>query len=74
MVIEGSVTVHAVDGATREIVAGQIGRIGPSEWIVEDETVVHFGENEGPAVVIILASSLLEADEPPAIPVTPAPT
>jgi quercetin dioxygenase-like cupin family protein len=73
-VVQGAVTVHQADGATRLISAGQTGKIAPGEWIVEDETIVHFGANEGPEVVVILASSLLEADEPPAIPVTPAPT
>jgi hypothetical protein len=46
--------------------------IQAGEWIAEHEGVVHFGENSGPQVVVILASSLLEADEPPAIPVASA--
>ncbi len=47
---------------------------GPGEWIVEDEQIVHFGENATDQSVVILASSLLEADEPPAILVSPAPS
>lgn len=68
-VIEGTVTVHQADGGTRTIGAGETGKIAPGEWIAEDETVVHFGANEGTEPVVILASSLLDAAEKPAIPV-----
>lgn len=74
-VIEGEVTVHQADGGSRVIGPGETGRIAAGEWIVEDETIVHYGANEGSEPVVILASSLLEADEPPAIPVeTPTPS
>jgi quercetin dioxygenase-like cupin family protein len=74
-VIEGEVTVHQVDGGTRVIGPGETSRIAAGEWIVEDESIVHYGANEGKQPVVILASSLLEADQPPAIPVeTPAPS
>lgn len=68
-VVQGTVTVHEPGGGTRSIAAGETGRIEAGEWIAEHEGVVHYGENAGPAVVVILASSLLQADEPPAIPV-----
>jgi quercetin dioxygenase-like cupin family protein len=74
-VIEGEVTVHQVDGGSRVIGPGDTGSIAPGEWIMEHEGIVHFGANEGDVPVVILASSLLEADEPPAIPIeSPAPT
>ena len=74
-VVQGEVAVHQADGGSRTIAAGQTGRIAPGEWIAEHEGVVHFGENAGPEVVVILASSLLEAGQPPAIPVqSPAPS
>jgi quercetin dioxygenase-like cupin family protein len=73
-VIEGTVVVHAAGGATRSIGPGETGTIGPGEWIVEDETIVHFGKNAGSEPVVILAASLLAADEPPAILVSPAPS
>jgi len=73
-VISGSVDIHKPDGTTSTISAGQTGTIGPGEWIVEDEQIVHFGENATDQLVVILASSLLEAGEPPAIPVSPAPS
>lgn len=66
-VIEGEVTVHQVDGRTRSIGPGDTGTIAPGEWIVEHEGIVHFGANKGSDPVVILASSLLESDEPPAI-------
>jgi quercetin dioxygenase-like cupin family protein len=71
-VVEGVVTIHETDGGSRQIGPGQTGMIEAGEWIAEHEGVVHYGENAGPAVVVILASSLLEADEPPAIPVESA--
>ena len=43
------------------------------EWLAETELVVHFGANEGPDVVVILAASLLQAGESPAIPM-PSPS
>ena len=74
-VIEGEVTIHAVDGGTRSVGPGETGTIAAGEWIMEHEGIVHFGANDGDVPVVILASSLLEADEPPAIPVgTPAPS
>ena len=73
-VVQGEVTVHQADGGSRIIRVGETGRIVAGEWIAEHEGIVHFGENAGSEVVVILASSLLEADEPPAIPVSPAPS
>jgi quercetin dioxygenase-like cupin family protein len=73
-VIEGTITVHAADGATRTIGPGETGTIGAGEWIAETETIVHFGANDTDSPVVILAASLLAADEPPAIPVTLSPS
>lgn len=72
-VIQGAVTVHQLDGGTREIAAGRTGTVTPGEWFIEDETTVMSGENDGPTMAVILVSSLLVANELPAIPVTPAP-
>ena len=68
-VIEGEVMIHQVDGGSRVIGPGDTATIEAGEWIMEDEGIVHFGANDGDVPVVILASSLLEADEPPAIPV-----
>lgn len=68
------VAVHEADGGDRTIGPGQTSQIAAGEWIAEHEGVVQFGENGGTVPVIILASSLLEGDQPAAIPVSPAPT
>ncbi len=73
-VIARTVAVHAADGLTRSIGPGETGTIYSREWIVEDETIAHFGKNAGSDPVVILVASLLAADEPPAIIVTPAPS
>ena len=72
-VISGAVEVHARDGTTRTIGPGQTGTIGAGEWIAENEQIVHFGENSTDQPVMILASSLFMAGDPPAILVSPAP-
>jgi quercetin dioxygenase-like cupin family protein len=73
-VIEGTVTVHQTDGGTRPIGPGETGTIVAGEWIAEDQSIVHFGKNAGTVPVVILASSLLATGQPPAIPVSPAPS
>jgi quercetin dioxygenase-like cupin family protein len=73
-VISGSVDVHAADGTTRTISAGQTGTINAGEWIAENEQIVHFGENGTDKPLTILASSLFLAGAPPAIVVSPAPS
>ena len=52
---------------------GRSVRIVAGKWLAETESVVHFGANEGPGVVVILAASLLQAGESPAIPM-PSPS
>ncbi len=73
-VIEGTVTITAADGTTRTVGPGETATIAPGEWLVESEDIVHFGENGGNVPVVILAASLFEAGEPPAIPVDPSPS
>jgi quercetin dioxygenase-like cupin family protein len=72
--IEGTIVVHSADGSTRTIGPGETGTIEAGEWIAESESIVHFGANDTDSPVVILAASLLSADEPPAIAVTPAPS
>ncbi len=73
-VIDGTIVVHAADGSTRTIGPGETDTIGPGEWIAETPSIVHYGANDTDAPVVILAASLLAADEPPAIAVTPSPS
>jgi quercetin dioxygenase-like cupin family protein len=72
-VIEGTVTVTGVDGTPRTVGPGQTATVVSGEWLIESQEIVHFGENAGPEPVVILAASLLEAGQPPAIPVGPSP-
>jgi quercetin dioxygenase-like cupin family protein len=72
-VISGTIVVHQVDGGTRPIGPGETGTIEPGEWIAETEPIVHFGANDTDQPIVILVASLLAADEPPAIAVTPSP-
>jgi hypothetical protein len=67
------VTVTGVDGTPRTVGSGQTATIVAGEWLIESQEIVHFGENAGTVPVVILAASLLEAGQPPAIPVSPSP-
>ena len=69
----GKVTVHRVDGSTIDVRPGDTVRIVAGEWLAETGSVVHFGANEGPDVVVILAASLLQSGQSPAIPM-PSPS
>ena len=69
----GKVTVHRVDGSTIDVRPGDTVRIVAGEWLAETGSVVHFGANEGPDVVVILAASLLQTGQSPAIPM-PSPS
>jgi quercetin dioxygenase-like cupin family protein len=73
-VMEGTVTVHAADGTTRTIGPGQTGTIRTGDWLTETPEIVHFGANDTDQLIVILASSLFLAGDPPAIVVSPAPT
>lgn len=72
-VVEGTVTITAADGATRSVGPGETATIVAGEWLVETEEIVHFGENAGREPLLILAATLLEAGQPPAVPVPPTP-
>jgi quercetin dioxygenase-like cupin family protein len=81
----GSLTYHVIEGGSVPVTRadGTEEIIGPGEsttfkvgdaW-VEPEGMVHYGENLTDEPVVLMAASLLSADEPAAIPVevaTPA--
>ena len=71
---QGEVIVHQPDGKERSVKAGSTGTLAAGEWIAETEGVVHFGVNDGLLPVVILAASLLETGQPPAIAVSPVPS
>jgi quercetin dioxygenase-like cupin family protein len=59
-------TADGVPDVTEVIVSGQTTVLKPGDAVVEHEDMVHFGENRGEVPVVILASTLLVAGEPPA--------
>lgn len=54
----------------RSIKAGQTGRIGAGQWIVEQPSDIHQAANRGTTPVVIYLATLLETGAPPATPVT----
>lgn len=66
--------VAGTPGPTETLAAGDITRLGPGDAVVEYSGVVHFGRNDGTEPVVILASTLLTAGQPAAIPVNDAGT
>ena len=71
---QGEVVVHQPDGDERLVKTGETGTLVAGEWIAETEAVIHFGANDGSEPVVILAASLLETGQPPAIAVSPSPS
>ena len=68
------VTRAAHDGtpeATELIAPGQTTELHPGDSVVEIDGVVHYGENLGTETVVILASTLLDPNEPAAVVYTP---
>jgi hypothetical protein len=54
----------------RTIKAGQTGRIGSGQWLVEQPSDIHQAANRGSTPVVIYLATLLETGAPPATPVT----
>ena len=54
----------------RTIKAGQTGRIGSGEWIVEQPSDIHEAANKGSAPVVIYLATLLKDGAPPSTPVS----
>ncbi len=70
------VTRAAHDGtpeASGLLAPGETTELYPGDSVVEIDGVVHYGENLGPDTVIILAATLLDPNQPPAVVATPAP-
>ncbi len=68
------VTRAAHDGtpeASELIAPGETTELHPGDSVVEIDGVVHYGENLGPDPVIILASTLLDPNEPASVVWTP---
>jgi quercetin dioxygenase-like cupin family protein len=54
----------------RMIAAGQIARIQPGQWLVEQPSDIHEAANRGSEPVVIYLATLLKRGAPPATPVT----
>jgi hypothetical protein len=54
----------------RTIAAGQTGRIGAGEWLVEQPSVIHQAANRGSRPIVIYLATLLQKGAPPSTPVT----
>ena len=52
---------------------GESTDLHPGDYVTEIDGVVHYGENLGKEDVVILASTLLDPNQPPAVVVTPTP-
>lgn len=71
------VTRAAHDGtpeATELLEPGETTELHPGDAVVEVDGVVHYGENIGTEPVVILAATLLDPNQPPAVVVTPLPS
>ncbi|MBV5259733.1 cupin domain-containing protein [Synechococcus moorigangaii CMS01] len=66
-VIEGTAQITRADGTKEALTAGQKTLLKPGDAVTESEGMVHFGQNETPDMVILLATSLLATDQPKAI-------
>jgi mannose-6-phosphate isomerase-like protein (cupin superfamily) len=74
-VFRGSVKAYRgiADGSQKLVLtirAGHTGSISRGQWIVENQHLWHQGANVGTRPVVILLATLLQADKPPAIPVS----
>src|SRR4051795_5029300 len=71
----GGVTVFTgpADNArlVRRISAGNTGRIGAGQWIVEQPSTIHRAANKGTTKIVIYLATLLKKGAPPSTPNTP---
>ncbi|MEB3225975.1 MAG: cupin domain-containing protein [Synechococcus sp.] len=66
-VVEGTALITKADGTQETLTAGQKTLLKPGDAVTELEGMVHFGQNETPDPVILLATSLLATNQPKAI-------
>ncbi len=74
-IIEGDVAVTRADGTAETHRGGETITLGPGDTVVENPATQHTGANNGSVPVELYTSTLLDADESPAILLaTPAPS
>lgn len=74
-VVEGEAHYTLANGETGVLKAGETKDFGPGDSLVEAQGMIHYGENKTDEEVILIVSSLFEADVPPSslVEATPAP-
>lgn len=74
-VLEGVMDFTRADGTSGQVRAGEETDFLPGDRLVEQQGMVHFGENRTDEPVVLLVASLFEADAPPStiVDATPAP-
>jgi quercetin dioxygenase-like cupin family protein len=66
-VVEGTAEITRADGTKELLEAGETTLLQAGDSLVEPEGMVHFASNDTPSIVILMSSSLFEADKPKAI-------
>ena len=70
-VVEGSAEILRANRTEKILQAGQTTLLKVGDSLIEPGGMVHYGKNESASVVIILTASLLDAEQPKAIPINP---
>lgn len=66
-VVEGEAKITQADGTELMLQTGETAQLTAGDSLVESAGMVHFGENQTDAPVVLLAASLFDADQPKAI-------
>ena len=70
-IVEGSAKILRANRTEEILQAGQTTLLKVGDSLIEPGGMVHYGKNESASVVIILTASLLDAEQPKAIPINP---
>lgn len=66
-VVQGEAKITKADDTELVLQAGETTQLTVGDSLVEAAGMVHFGENQTDSPVVLLAASLLDADQPKAI-------
>ena len=70
-IVKGSAKIKRANNTEEILQAGQTTLLKVGDSLIEPGGMVHYGKNESASVVIILTASLLDAEQPKAIPINP---
>ena len=65
----GDTVINRADGTTESVQGPAVVQLGPGDWIVEDEDLVHFGANQGGEPVTVILAVLVREGAPKFTPV-----